>query len=683
MSRSITVAPNRGLSIIKLSFFLLVYGILSKVFKKNSKIAREYLINRGNMEEEYTGNRIIRYRSSILLSIFMIIALLLIIFLVTIIITINGKRDTDNRFATVENKAIRGSIISADGYTLSYSQKQYRAEVNTLSIDPKKRELFLNLFSIYSGIPKVEIEDKFRDASGKAIKGRIILSDNIDVRLASDLKSLGHKMNRMKIFRPLDRKKPHLVLGLDIIAYSEKRYFPHKDLLTPTVGYMQVKNENGYKSPVAIKGLEKAYSSYLLPDTNGLIKGKRDVLGTVIRTGKSKTISRIDGMNLHLNIALDFQTAVERAVDKMKRQVGAEEILVAVMESKTGKVLSLVSSERFNPDNIQQKDVKALNPNFSEYLYEPGSVIKPLTLSIALEHNKVNLSEKIKLGGKHRVNDKYTITDDSYFKALTPRGIIIHSSNIGISKIAWRLTGKELYDGFRNFGLAQKSGIDLSKELHGKIKAPYLLDYPTYSANSAYGYGMYVNFMQLVKAYSAFNNDGVAVTPKIVDYLSDNLGRKYDVNLDTSSLVTCSPQTAQKIHSILLDVVEIGTGSAAQYDGLEVGGKTGTAHIAYKGKYIEEYHSSFYGFVNDKFGHKYTIGVLFIKPKKVYFASQTSAPMFYDVVSQMVKYEYLQVDEVLARLHYNRRKDMRKRKRGAYVRKIKAYNKKYGIEEDE
>jgi cell division protein FtsI (penicillin-binding protein 3) len=632
------------------------------------------------MEEEYTGNRIIRYRSSILLGIFMIIALLLIIFLITIIVTINGKRDTNNRFATVEDKAIRGSIISSDGYALSYSQKLYRAEVHTLSIDPKKRELFLNLFSIYSGIPRAEIAEKFRDNYGKAIKGRIILSDNIDVRLASDLKSLGHKMNRMKIFRPIDRSKPHLVLGLDIIAYSEKRCFPHKNLLTPAVGYMQVKNENGYKSPIAIKGLEKSYTSYLIPDSSGLIKGKRDILGTVIRTGKSTSVPRVDGMNLHLNIALDFQNAVEKAIDKMKRQVGAEEILVAVMDSKTGKIRSLASSERFNPDNIQQKDVKALNPNFSEYLYEPGSVIKPLTLAISLDNKKVNLSEEIKLGGKYRVNERYTITDDGYFKSLTPRGIIIYSSNIGISKIAWRLSGKEIYDGFRDFGLAQKSGIALSKELKGRIKAPYLLDYPTYSANSAYGYGMYANFMQLMKAYSAFNNGGVAVTPKMVDYLSDSRGRKYDLNLEVPSLKACSLATAQTIHNILISVVEKGTGTAAQYDGLEVGGKTGTAHIAFKGQYVEEYHSSFYGFVNDKMGHRYTVGVFVIKAKKVYFASQTAAPTFKKIVDKMVKHNYLVVDRHLAKIHLAQREAVRKRKHDAYVRKIQAYNKAHGIE---
>ncbi len=596
------------------------------------------------MEENYSDNRIIEYRSSILLGMFIIITLLLITFLITIISTINSNRNTDNKFSTIRDRAIRGSIISADGYSISYSQKLYRAEVNTLSIEPKKRNLFINLFSIYSGIEKYKIEERFHNKNGKLIRGRVVLSRNIDIRLASDLKSLSRKLNSMRVFRPLDKSKPHLVLGLDIIADNEKRFFPYGTLLTPTVGYVQNREVNGYKSPVAIKGLEKAYDSYLSPMRDGLIKGKRDVLGIVIRTKDSINISRVDGMDLHINIPLDFQKSIEDMLDTMKKEIEADEILIAVMNSQTGQIISLATSERFNPEHIYQKDVKILNPNFSEYLYEPGSVIKPLTLSIALEHNRVDLDEEIKLGGKYRVNKKYTITDDGYYKSLTPRGIIIHSSNIGISKIAWRLSGKELYDGFRAFGLAQKSGIDLSKELKGKIKPPYMLEYPTYSANSAYGYGMYVNFMQLIKAYSAFNNDGVAVTPKIAEYLSDSQNREYNINREVPSLRSCSPKTAELIHNILVDVVKKGTGRNAQYDGLEIGGKTGTAHIAYKGKYIDEYHSSFLGFANDRFNHKYTIGVLVIKPQKLYFASQTAVPIFRKIVDRMVDFNYLKPD---------------------------------------
>jgi len=181
-------------------------------------------------------------------------------------------------------------------------------------------------------------------------------------------------------------------------------------------------------------------------------------LGTIILNGESKSISRIDGMDLHLNIPLEFQYAVERVVDKGKKITGAQEVLVAVMDSNSGKILAMATSNRFNPEKITKSDLKYLNPNFTEYLYEPGSVIKPLTLAIALEHKKVRLTDVFEIGGRYRVNERYTITDDETFKTLTPRGIIMHSSNIGIAKIAWKLSGKQLYDGFRAFGLDKKSG---------------------------------------------------------------------------------------------------------------------------------------------------------------------------------------------------------------------------------
>jgi len=632
------------------------------------------------LQELQSENRMIRYRSTMLLFAFVGIFILLFVFVITMTKTMNSNRHTDNKFVFIEDKAIRGKVISADNFLLSYSQKQFRAEINTRSIDPKKKDLFVKLFSIYSGMSEKKILSKFINKHGKSIKGRIVLCDDVDVRLASDLKSLGYKMNKLDIFRPLNPLKPHLVFGLDIIPTAETRNFPHKNLLTPVIGYIRTEEIEDYKTPTGIKGLERAYSQYLQPEKNGFVKGKRDILGTPLRGGKNTSVSRSDGMNLHLNIALDFQKSVEEVVDAMKTKVAAEEIMVAVMNSENGELLALASSERFDPMHIQQKDVKSLNPNFSEYLYEPGSVMKPFTLSVAIENKKINLNKAIPLGGKYKVTKTYTISDDEYFKELRPKEIIMYSSNIGISKIAWKLTGQELYDGWRKFGLAQPSGIDLSKELSGRIKAPYLLNYPVHSANTAYGYGMFANFMQMIKGYSAFNNGGTIVVPKIVNHFSDSNGKTYPVPREAESSEACTPRTARIIHDMLLATVNRGTGTAAQYDGLEIGGKTGTAHIAYKGHYIEEYHSSFYGFANDKFGHKYTIGAFVIKPKKVYFASQTAAPTVQKIIDKMVKFKYLVVDETLAKIHLTRREAMRKRKHDAYVKKIQAYNKAHGIE---
>jgi len=621
----------------------------------------------------------IRYRSAILLILFSVIFLLFFVFLFTVGKTLGTDRHTNSKYIKIENKATRGKIISADNFVLAYSKKQFRAEVNTRSIDPKKKNLFIKLFSIYSTLSESEIRSKFVNRSGKNIYGRIVLSDNLDYRLASDLKSLSYKMSKLGIFRPLNPKKPHLVFGLDILPSSEARFFPHKNLLTPLVGYMQTEEVDNYKKPIGIKGLEKAYSAELLPENDGLVQGKSDVLGTSLRNSESRDVKRIDGMDIHLNMELSFQEKVESVLDEMKSKTSAQEVMAAVMNSQTGELLALASSERFDPKHIHQKDVKALHPKFSEYLYEPGSVMKPLTLAIALDHKKVNLHEQIPLGGKLEVTKNYTISDDDYFKSLSPKGIIMYSSNIGISKIAWRLTGYELYSGWQNFGLSRRSGIDLSKELTGRIKQAHLLNHKVHAANTAYGYGLLVNFMQLVRAYSAFNNGGVAVTPKIVHHMTDATGKMYAPQREVLSTQACSPRTARMINDVLQGTVNRGTGTAAQYDGLEIGGKTGTAHISERGHYVEKYHSSFFGFANDNMGHKYTIGVFVIKPKKVYFASQTAAPTFQKIVGKMVEEKYLIVDETLAKIHLSKREALREQKRAAYLRKIRKYNEEHGI----
>ncbi|MDD2452031.1 MAG: penicillin-binding transpeptidase domain-containing protein, partial [Sulfurovum sp.] len=123
-------------------------------------------------------------------------------------------------------------------------------------------------------------------------------------------------------------------------------------------------------------------------------------------------------------------------------------------------------------------------------------------------------------------------------------------------------------------------------------------------------------------------------------------GNRYTLEPKVPDLQAIDPKTAQTIHDILVRVVEEGTGVKAQFPGLEIGGKTGTAHIAKKGRYLREYHSSFYGFANDKEGNRYTIGVLVIKAKKYlkYFASQSAVPTFRNIVEILVDQNYLKPD---------------------------------------
>jgi len=590
-------------------------------------------------------NKAIHQRKNKIFILFVLLLLFMGIFLFSVMKTITSDRRIPSHNSTIHDRSFRGSIISADDYTLSSSQKTYQAVIRGASIDPDKKALFVKLFSIYSGIPEKKILKRFKNRKGKEIKGNIILSKTINARSAMQLKSLAYKLRKLDVFQSIKtRSGIEVVYGLDIIENGESRRFPLGDVLSPILGYVGDKSDGKYTRPSGKKGLERAYEKHITSKKNGYFQGKRDVVGAVIHDKNSIKIQRVDGLDLHLNIPLALQRRVELMLDQMKLSIDADEIIVGIMESDTGKVLSLASSERYDPSHIRQKDIAALVPKFTEYPYEAGSVLKPLTVAMALDKKRITPNTWFKTGyKKFDITGGQSVSDDDYFESIPVTDIIVHSSNIGTSQISWLLTGKEFREGLLKFGLAQKTGIDLSRDLPGSLKPLRLLDHKMHRANSSFGYGMMVTFTQLMKAYSAFNNDGLAVTPRLVDYLQDAKGKHYTLPPKIGNMQAVSKKSANQIHDILLEVVKRGTGVKAQYPGLEVGGKTGTAHIAKKGRYVREYHSSFYGFANDKEGHKYTIGALVIRAKKryKYFASQSAVPTFRRMLDILVELDYL------------------------------------------
>jgi len=571
---------------------------------------------------------------------FFIIFLAMSAFLYSIYKTIVNYRDMPSHYSTLHDRSFRGSIISSDGYTLSSSQKIYTASIRGASIFPDKREVFIKLFSIYSDISTNEIRRVLKNSNGNYIRGYIALSRDIDTKHAMQLKNLAYKLRQLNVFQTTKNSSGiELLYGLDIIENGESREFPLKDVLSPVLGYVGKKYENRYLRRVGQKGLEKKYDEHITSKKDGYFRGKRDVRARLIHDKNSIQRERVDGLDLHLNISLAIQRRVELMLDSMKSRLYADEIIVGVMQSNTGKVLSLASSERYNPAHIEQKDIPVLNPKFSEYPYEPGSVLKPLSISLALDKGLIKPTTWFNtFNGRLKIGKRHWISDDEKFESLTVTDIIVHSSNVGTSQISWRLNGEEFREGLLKFGVAKPSGIDLSRDLPGKLKKLYKLNHQLHRASTSYGYGMQITFAQLLKAYSAFNNDGKTVTPRIVNYLEDSKGRHFTVKPDMNDTQTISKKTANQMHDILIEVVKRGTGEKAQYPGLEIGGKTGTAHIVKNGKYVREYHSSFYGFANDKKGNKYTIGVLVIRAKKEYkyFASQSAVPTFKNIVNILV-----------------------------------------------
>ena len=597
---------------------------------------------------------------------FSLIFLCLTILMISVFRTITENRHLPSLKGEKSELAVRGDIVSSDNFKIASSKKLYKASIDTRYLDPAKRELFLNLFSIYSNTDYKELENRLIE--GEKNPGNLILSYGINSRSAKNLKELAFKLIQLDVFKSRLVNGNKILRGLTISESGEKRTFSYEDTLTPVVGYIsKFESEAGKTKVNGIKGLERNYNKVLNQTKDGVLQGDRDVLSYISFDKNSVIRKRIDGATLNLNIPLKLQKNIEMTLDSYKQKLTADEIIVAVMESRTGKVITMASSNRFNPEQIKKEDIPSLNVNAIEYQFEPGSVIKPLSISLAIDKNLVKKNENFPAynsgGGRNSAGEypkgaykigRFTIKDDHQFTKnyLSLDDIVMFSSNIGTLQIAQRLTGPEFFEGMKRFGFTRKTGIDLPYEKKGVM--PKIWQFSAgdkdkrdnvFKATVSFGQGMTSTFIQLLKAYTVFNNDGNMITPHIVSHLTyDNT--KYKPYDDKPEKIV-SKQTADLMKKLLVRTVEEGTGRAARIEGLEIGGKTGTAQIARGGKYLKKYISSFIGFVNDEKGNSYTIGVTVMNPNSTgkywyyYYASWSAVPVFKEIVQNLVKLNYL------------------------------------------
>ncbi len=608
-------------------------------------------------------NKITRIKKIFIILIFIFLAIVLL--LSNVFVTISDKRRLPNLQSSKTELAIRGNILSEDNFKISSSLKLYKATIDTRFLDIKKKNLFIKLFSIYSDIPEAKIKEKIDDSLKNP--GSIVLSYNIDSKTAKNLKELGFKLRHLHVFKSIEINDNKILRGLNVTESGEKRLYSYDDTLTPVIGYIRKYETKDGKTKVnGIKGLEKSYNNILNNTKDGTLKGTRDVLSYISFNKNSIIQNRVDGADLILNIPLRLQKNLELMIDKFKTKLGADEIIVSVMESNTGKIKALASSNRFDPGLIKQTDIPYLDVSAIEFLYEPGSIIKPISIALVLDKKRVKKNELFNAYNGHaKINSKgeypkgkyklgrYTIGDDHQFtkRFLTVDDIFVYSSNIGTLQLAQRLSGKEMYEGLKTFGITEKTHIDLPYEKVGVM--PTIRQFSAgesngednvFKATISYGQGMTGTFMQMLKAYSAFNNNGVIVTPKIVQSLIID-DKKLNLDDNTHSRVI-SENTANEIKRLLIKTIDKGTGVQAQVEGIEVGGKTGTAQIARHGKYQDIYISSFFGFANDT-SKKYTIGVTVINPISTgkywyyHYASWSAVPVFKEVVNNLIKLNYL------------------------------------------
>lgn len=567
------------------------------------------------------------------------IFVLAIIFLIAVYFTISEKKRGLNLQSSKKDFSVRGSIYSNDGFSMASSEKLYKVSIIPQNIAPDKKELFINLFSIYSNIPKETIREKLKN------KGYTTLSYHITPIQASNLKTLNSKLNSYQVFQEFEENgKVYQKMGISIEVSGYSRQYPYGIMLEPLIGYTKKIHQEKITRVEGIKGCEKFAQNYLNGRKDGEVEGNRDIGFNIIRNKDSIEVQKQDGLDVILTIPLKLQKKVEAILDTHKQRLQAKEIIAGVMESSTGRILTLATSNRFDPKNIKKEDYPSLNITATENSFEPGSIIKPIIYAILLQKKMIDPQKIIDLNnGVYKIG-RHTIRDDHPLKSATPAQILIKSSNIGMIKLTQDLHSQEFLDALKEYGFGTQTQIDLPYEAQGVLPDVAKLQ-GSYKASVSYGYGFRATFIQLLRAYATFNNGGKLVTPKTIDYLKNSRDDHFKLKTPAPYQII-SEQTSEEMKRLLEEIVEKGTGKKANVKGVVMGGKTGTARIFINKQYTKRYNSSFFGFADDD-KRAYTIGVVVLDPdvQEGYYGSQTAAPVFKEIVELLLKEKYLTKEE--------------------------------------
>src|SRR4030042_973258 len=352
-----------------------------------------------------------------------------------------------------------------------------------------------------------------------------------------------------------------------------QRHYPMGSLAANVVGFTSLDNRG-------LEGIELKYDKELSGSAARNIFFA-DVKRRPIRAKQQDGVLT-NGKGIILTIDATIQQFTRDVLIKQYENYEAESAVAIVAEPKTGAILAMVSLPDFDPADIRTTDPNNFRSRAITDWYEPGSLIKPVAVVIALEAGVVNKTEKIfcengsysgKGFGRSRGNRRG-------FGDLTVQEILINSSNIGMAKIGQRLGKDRLYDGLKLFGFGRKTGIELPGEVDGLLRPADT--WTGYSVTRIpFGQEICVTSMQLVRAFCILANGGRLVRPFMVRAIVDNEGNITELKRPPPPVgYIVKPEVAKWIVTeAMASVVNEGTGKRAKLDKWQGFGKTGTAKI--------------------------------------------------------------------------------------------------------
>ncbi len=451
--------------------------------------------------------------------------------------------------------------------------------------------------------------------------GKILERDSAQIaRLFAD-----KKHGFVYLERQLEPPKANLIKALNLAGvYSKpeyRRYYPAGEVMAHVLGITNL-DDRGQE------GVELAFQSWLAGEA-GSQRVLRDRLGNVVEVLEQIKPPK-PGRDLVLSLNQHIQYLAYRELSEAVEQHSARAGSVVVLDARTGEILALANTPSFNPNSRATYTPERVRNRAITDEFEPGSVMKPLLISAALDAHVVTPDTTIDTGpGWFIVGDK-KITDTHVNGVITVAQTIQVSSNVAAAKIALEMRGEDYWRLLTRAGLGAAPNSGLPGEVHGRLR-PFASWRPIEKATMAYGHGLSVSLLQLAHAYTAFANGGVM--PALTALRRDG---------SATGTRVMSADAANKVLAMMELVTQNGgTAPMARVAGYRVAGKTGTAHkfrIGGGGYEATKYISSFIGLAPAS-NPRLVVAVMIDEPGgHDYYGGLVAAPVFSKVMAGALRF---------------------------------------------
>ena len=513
------------------------------------------------------------------------------------------QKQGEVRFArTLELPSNRGRILDRNGLILASSvpAPSIWAIPEDVDRDTDQLQKLANLLEM----PLAELNKRLADED----KSFVWLKRQVDESVAQEITALGMK--------GIYQRKEY------------KRQYPEGEAAAHVVGFTNIEDKGQ-------EGIELAFNKDLAGH-NGSRRVIKNRLGQVVED-VGEQISPVDGPDLQLSMDSKVQfLAYQKLRDAVlvnKARAGS----VVVLDVVTGEVLALANFPSYSPSKRQNMSGEQLRNRALTDTFEPGSVMKPFTIGLALETGRVTPQTLIDTGnGKYTLTGS-TISDSHPNGVLTVEGVIQKSSNIGTTKIAMQMQPREMWELFSSAGFGQKPQISFPGAVSGRLR-PFKTWRPIEQATMSYGYGLSASLFQMARSYTVFSNDGQIIPVTMLKNSNPAVG-----------VTVLSAHTAGQVRKMLqLAAGPGGTGQKAQTIGYSVGGKSGTAYKqvgkGYGSAGNRKYRGWFVGMAPIE-KPRIIVAVMIDEPSAgQYFGGAVAAPVFSEVVQQTLRMMGVQPD---------------------------------------